>query len=81
MYRPGSKATLSDVYEFLAKAMNEVQVPEPLRKGAAALLRDTGWASMLGVEDAAIKLLDVEPPESTATSLYDESADVIGDRV
>jgi len=82
MYGLESRATLKDVYGFLAKAMKDEQVPADLRKGAAALLLDTGWAGMLGVEDAAIRLLEVEPPASQAANLYDESADLsLGDRV
>lgn len=79
MYGRGSKATLRDVYGCLARVLNNELVPVPLRKEAAALLLDTGWASMLGVEDAALALLDTSASASQAANLYDESADLMLD--
>jgi hypothetical protein len=82
MYQSGSTATLKDVHGFLADAMKNEQVPEPLRKQAAALLLDTGWATVLGVEDLAIQLLGADASASKASNLYEESTDLmLDDRV
>lgn len=72
--------TQGDLYGLLARILKDLQVPEPLRKEAAVFLIVSGWSSMLGVTEDALRLVDpAQRPASQVNDLYDEGAELLLD--